>query len=330
MRKFNPMLVCISASLILLAFFVAPTRAANVVDADANGHWTPRYPEWDEHLFRVDLNPALAKPIAVWTGAESVRAITDFSNLNWIFSPIPAPGNFRVIYYDVDVDKDRPFKFTIDYVSGDPNFPRPGYVLQWIQFINTNDPKPNNPANAPYIDPTWWKGSKNWEDNLPFYWNETATAPSRPERPRYSAGGDLCPLGVDITFYDRPLRYLQEAPVKWLAHLYLVEWDTKTTVIVYDGIEWGFTIECLYGPGRPLNTQAGVAGDKFETYGVHYDDPSYPQYGRPWEEAVGGIVVPVDKFGLLAPYIGLASTILVATVATAIYTKRVKRRKEKQ
>jgi hypothetical protein len=45
---------------------------------------------------------------------------------------------------------------------------------------------------------------------------------------------------------------------------------------------------------------------------------------------VGGIVIPVDKFGLLAPYIGLASTILVATVATTVYFKRVKRRKEKQ
>ena len=48
------------------------------------------------------------------------------------------------------------------------------------------------------------------------------------------------------------------------------------------------------------------------------------------EEGVGGIVVPVDKFGLLAPYIGLASTILVATAATTIYVKHVKRRKEKQ
>jgi hypothetical protein len=45
---------------------------------------------------------------------------------------------------------------------------------------------------------------------------------------------------------------------------------------------------------------------------------------------VGGVVVSVDKLGLLAPYIGLASTILVATVATAVYVKRVKRRKEKQ
>jgi hypothetical protein len=45
---------------------------------------------------------------------------------------------------------------------------------------------------------------------------------------------------------------------------------------------------------------------------------------------VGGIFVPVDKFSLLAPYIGLASTILVATTATGVYVKRAKRRKEKQ
>jgi hypothetical protein len=44
---------------------------------------------------------------------------------------------------------------------------------------------------------------------------------------------------------------------------------------------------------------------------------------------VGGISfsIPIDKFGSLAPYIGLYSTILVATVATAIY---VKRRKQKE
>jgi hypothetical protein len=45
---------------------------------------------------------------------------------------------------------------------------------------------------------------------------------------------------------------------------------------------------------------------------------------------VGGIAIPVDKLGLLAPYIGLASTIIAATVASAIYVKRVKRKKQKQ
>jgi hypothetical protein len=45
---------------------------------------------------------------------------------------------------------------------------------------------------------------------------------------------------------------------------------------------------------------------------------------------VGGIVIPVDKFALLAPYIGLTSTIVVAAVVSVVYVKRVKRRKEKQ
>jgi len=43
---------------------------------------------------------------------------------------------------------------------------------------------------------------------------------------------------------------------------------------------------------------------------------------------LGGVWIPVDKFGLLAPYIGLASAILAATVATAIYVKLVRSRKE--
>jgi len=47
-------------------------------------------------------------------------------------------------------------------------------------------------------------------------------------------------------------------------------------------------------------------------------------------EVVGGIVIPVDKFGLLIPYIGLIATILAATAASTVYVKRVKRRKEKQ
>jgi len=45
---------------------------------------------------------------------------------------------------------------------------------------------------------------------------------------------------------------------------------------------------------------------------------------------VGGFVIPLDKFALLAPYIGLTSTVTVAAVATALYVKRVKRRREKQ
>lgn len=49
-----------------------------------------------------------------------------------------------------------------------------------------------------------------------------------------------------------------------------------------------------------------------------------------YSASVGGVVVPVDKFGPLAPYIGLASTTMIGAVAAAVYVKRVKRRKEKQ
>lgn len=53
--------------------------------------------------------------------------------------------------------------------------------------------------------------------------------------------------------------------------------------------------------------------------------PVPPEHPKP----VGGITISVDNFGLLAPYIGLASTIIIATIATAVYVKHVKRRKEK-
>jgi len=46
--------------------------------------------------------------------------------------------------------------------------------------------------------------------------------------------------------------------------------------------------------------------------------------------SVGGIDIPVDKLTLLAPHIGVASTVLVATAAIAIYVKLLKHRKEKQ
>ena len=58
---------------------------------------------------------------------------------------------------------------------------------------------------------------------------------------------------------------------------------------------------------------------------MYGDAPAHSASG-----AVGGVVMSVDKLGLLFPYISLASTALFATVATAIYVKRVKRRKEKQ
>jgi N-acetylneuraminic acid mutarotase len=46
--------------------------------------------------------------------------------------------------------------------------------------------------------------------------------------------------------------------------------------------------------------------------------------------SVGGIVVPVDKLALLAPFIGLATLIVAVGSVTAVYFRRAKRREEKQ
>lgn len=43
----------------------------------------------------------------------------------------------------------------------------------------------------------------------------------------------------------------------------------------------------------------------------------------------GGIIIPVDKFGLLAPCIALTSAIVFATVITAVCIKRFKRLEKK-
>ena len=48
------------------------------------------------------------------------------------------------------------------------------------------------------------------------------------------------------------------------------------------------------------------------------------------KHAVGGVSVVVDKLSLLAPFIGLASTVVVSAVAGAVCLRRVRRRKEKR
>ena len=79
---------------------------------------------------------------------------------------------------------------------------------------------------------------------------------------------------------------------------------------------------------------------------IKMDDSGTPTHHCEWKDADGaaftarkpdnewdirgGLFMLVNKFGLLAPYIGLASTTMIGVAATFVYVKRVKRRKEKQ
>jgi len=91
-----------------------------------------------------------------------------------------------------------------------------------------------------------------------------------------------------------------------------------------------FTVPNTDPSGHPFKqwstgeTSTTITVNTGGTYTAYYETPTPPPPG------VGGIVIPVDKFALLAPYIGLTSTIIVAAVVSVVYVKRVKRRKEKQ
>jgi len=117
-----------------------------------------------------------------------------------------------------------------------------------------------------------------------------------------------------------------------------VKWSNNDPVI--------YTLWFVYAENHTTYKKAGNEGLSEpilpgETWSWVFDETvklQYYSFERLWITGnvtvkslpVGGFMVPVDKFALLAPYIGVASTILVATAATAIYAKRVKRKKKKQ
>jgi len=122
---------------------------------------------------------------------------------------------------------------------------------------------------------------------------------------------DVTPLAL-FTHYETDgqtyLRIYPDESIELPDPPYVIKVVTFKTIL-----DWGL-------PGEPTPfTYVGYGAHGFQVSGVLYN----------YEEGVGGVFVPVDKFGLLAPYIGVASTILVATAATAIYAKRVKRRETK-
>ncbi|MEM3714005.1 MAG: hypothetical protein QXZ59_04840 [Nitrososphaeria archaeon] len=89
-----------------------------------------------------------------------------------------------------------------------------------------------------------------------------------------------------------------------------------------------FTVPSTDPNGHPFTRWSnGDIGNT--TMWVIWEGTYIAYYGMPLP-SVGGYVIPVDKLGLLAPYIGLASTILIALTATIIYVKRFKNKRQKQ
>jgi len=104
--------------------------------------------------------------------------------------------------------------------------------------------------------------------------------------------------------------------------LYLYTWKNNSLAVWHylDGLENHKEYEGA-PPTDPLQLLPSANSNR--TYQSAWHLESSPDKG------VGGVIVSVDKFGLLAPYIGSAS-VLVTLVAVAVYVKRFKGQKEKQ
>jgi hypothetical protein len=230
-----------------------------------------------------------------------------------------------------------------------------GHSLQWIQFVLTNwpaaGPDGTGPANSGRTGGGFDPAGGNFPAGtvLPLPWTVFYIDPydynhGMANGPFYLTADEQLAARVlagdndytSLTFVDAPRRALCFAvpgsQVVWMADLYLAEWDGVTNVTLYDGVRWGFRITATSAastpPAGPGWTMGGVAGDKFDII----DGPMNVNATlvSTYVGGVGGFAVPVDKLGLLSPYIGLASTIMIGAVATVVYVKRVKRRKEKQ
>jgi hypothetical protein len=280
------------------------------------------------------------------------------------------PGRFDVVRYDVGLAKstggpliqnnwdDHITKFfQVDYNNTGtpptaPVLPQ-GYNLTWIQIVYNNYPAlggpPATPANepvpSPHIDPYYDdNGVQNYEDGLPFYFSNTEMT-----RNNYTGDNWWVPIynpikggKVNMTFYDAPSYAFSRAidyglaKVSFEAHLYAAAWNRTnpgTVIVYYNGVKWGYeysiTDKGVATRGIPKTyTREGVAGDEKlieEREGNYLYENVTPVGGN-----AAPITVPVDNMASLATYIALASTIIAATVASAIYVNRVKSRKKKQ
>jgi hypothetical protein len=353
-------------AVLLLSAMLTSVGAANLVDYDSgsagrgNGHlppWQVQGVDPDDgltYIWKVSLNPTA--PIGFGLlGPELDRLRNEFpAGAGWTFNlannAVAFPGELRVMRCDPIVRRAGGgwipnLDFEVDYYNSTP-VPPQGHVLQWIQFCKTTHPTTartgasGTAADVPYIDPydyDWNIGGATsnggYSDGTPFYWTDVgAPGALGGERAANTMGAPGMPAGADIRFTDRPWRYLVQAkvnaPVEWHGMLFLVDYDPAThTVLIdnYNGIWWGFTIYRFTAPPAipgPVSYDAGGAGgDKYDGGEGHPINATMT--------TIGGFSfsVSVDKPSLLSHYVGLASTITAASVATALYVRLVRQKK---
>ncbi|NWG10632.1 hypothetical protein HXY33_02610 [Candidatus Bathyarchaeota archaeon] len=148
--------------------------------------------------------------------------------------------------------------------------------------------------HAYYDDSTWQTETVDDSGNVGMWYSSIALDSS--DRPR-------------ISYYDNDHQTLKYAS--------------------WDGTTWQTeTVDYAYGTGKFNCLALDPSGNPHISYSgtLKYASTAPFPFSEP---SVGGIIIPIDELGLLTPHIGLISTILVTTVATALYIKHAKHEKEK-
>jgi hypothetical protein len=334
---------------ILLSSTTASASAQNVVPVDTNRRDNVEHQgvltspnDGKDHLYKFVVTLKPNPPVScTYDKTEENILTSNFSSWTFNNSTGELPGSYDIARCDAgraesqfpttpnNWDNNILHFFEVDYNnSGLPPIIPAGGNLTWIQFIYTNYPKIEK-SSQPYVDP------QPNDDNMPFYF----TGDEMKDNNAFGLGLKIYNRNndkVNMTFYDSPARdwkgIVQKNlnPMTWKAHLYAAVWNsTKIVTVIYKGVEWGFQItwadlgQQAAGPAVPWNS-GGVAGDKDWILGPDL-------YSTAVHGVVGGFTTSISiqklKPGLLAPYIGLVFTIVVALVATPLYVNRTKRRK---
>jgi len=347
--KKGQLIICLA--LLLLLFSVSPVSAQsfrNLDPASRNGphYWgaliSPADGKYHKYHFTVTL-----KDLASCTFNSTEMNLISNNFTAWAFqnSTQQLPGRFDIVRYDAGFcisalesptnvgnwDDDIIHFFQIDYNnSGTPPAPPvlpAGYSLVWIQFVYVNyRDGAGNPVPSPHLDPC----RNNFEDELPFYFSSAEMSLNR------YFGQDIynrAPL-VNMSFYDAPAYPLRWAvmhninPVSFEAHLYAAAWnnsDPGTVIVYYSGVRWGYEIAWhdegeVYPASTVPFTCGGVAGNE-----KLIENEAGPRLNGTMAVAVGGINLPIDRFGILAPCIASALLVIAATTTAAVYFKYASR-----
>jgi len=181
---------------------------------------------------------------AAWSTALPGEWNPALWTLQWSGVPLDATLNITA-YQAINYTPDNPLYSASYYAGAEINIswvPTASQQnLKWIQAIYTNRPR--------YL--------------VQRYMDIMTLRPPADQPPAYPYSY------TDYHFYDKPRRACEpDQHIFWNAYLYLASIDRSTkTVTVYEGLHWGYTIDCVPVP-EPSGVIALLAGLGVVTCGI--------------------------------------------------------------